>query len=162
MATRNSENRETTAPMTRRKQKSSGWRPADKRRHWKETDERELVAQHARFKADSDRQELWRSCPAARCRRQRACAVNPYRCTKERGGNAPAGKIAQASKNAQAGNNAPGGKTAAAPQTPGPSANEAPRFAISAKEAAAIIKADVEAHLAAHGNDPDGLLRDGF
>ncbi|HEX3937738.1 MAG TPA: hypothetical protein VHX43_09560 [Xanthobacteraceae bacterium] len=137
--------------MTKHKQKSSGWRPADKRRPYAETNKRLIALQDARFKADSDRQELWRSCPAARCRRKRACAVDPYRCTKERGG-----------KNAPAGKNTPSSKTAAAPQTPAPAANEAPRFAISAKEAAAIIKADVEAHLAAHGNDPDGLLRGGF
>jgi hypothetical protein len=43
-----------------------------------------------------------------------------------------------------------------------PATQEAPRFAISAKDAAAIIKADVEAHNAATGGDPDGLLRGGF
>ena len=39
---------------------------------------------------------------------------------------------------------------------------QAPRFAISAKEAAARIKADVAAHVAALGDDPDGILRGGF
>ncbi|MGC1250852.1 MAG: hypothetical protein WA889_08320, partial [Xanthobacteraceae bacterium] len=76
--------------MKRRKQKSSGWRPSDKRRPWAETKARVLAAQRARFKADSDRLGLWRSCPAALCRRRRACAADPYRCTKQRGSNAPA------------------------------------------------------------------------
>jgi hypothetical protein len=148
----NGENKENTAPMTNHKQKSSGWRPADKRRAWAETKERALDAQHARFKGDSDRQELWRSCPAARCRRNRACAIDPYRCTKERGRNAPAGKTVAT----------PQTLTPAAKEASKEAAKEAPRFAISAKDAAAIIKADVEAHIAAHGNDPDGLLRGGF
>jgi hypothetical protein len=135
--------------MTGRKKKSSGWRPSDKRRPWAETKARMLAAQDARFKADSDRLGLWRSCPAALCRRRRACAVDPYRCTKERGKNAPANA----------------GATAAPP--PAKEANkeaskQAPRFAISAKDAAALIKADVAAHIAAHGDDPDGVLRGGF
>lgn len=125
--------------MTRRKKKSSGWKPSDKRRVWEETKARMLAEQDARFQADSDRQGLWRSCPAALCKRKRRCAVDPYRCTKERGDGAAAG--AKPAKEAT---------------------KKAPRFAISAKEAAAIIKADLEAHNTATGGDPDGLLRGGF
>lgn len=55
---------------------------------------------------------------------------------------------------------AAGATTIAAPTTA--AAKEAPRFAMSAKEAAAFIKADIEAHIAEHGDDPDGLLRGGF
>jgi hypothetical protein len=120
--------------MTRGKKKSSGWRPAGKRRPWEQTKKLKLIAQHAHFAADSDRQGLWRSCPAALCKRKRRCAVDPYRCTKERGDNA-------------------------APRVARPKDKEPPRFAISAKDAAAIIKADVEAHIAATGNDPDGIYR---
>ncbi len=54
---------------------------------------------------------------------------------------------------------AAGATTIAAPTN---AAKEAPRFAMSAKEAAAFIKADIEAHIAEHGDDPDGLLRGGF
>ena len=118
--------------MTTGKKKSAGWRPSDKRRPWKQTRERMLTAQDARFAADSDRQGLWRSCPAALCKRKRRCAVDPYRCTKERGDKAAAGAAR-------------------------PKEKEAPRFAISAKAAAAIIKADVDAHIAATGNDPAGI-----
>ena len=120
--------------MTRGKKKSSGWRPADKRRPWEETKKLKLIEQHAYFAAESDRQRLWRSCPAALCKRKRRCAVDPYRCTKERGDRA----VARAAR---------------------PKEKEAPRFAISAKDVAALIKADVEAHIAATGNDPDGLCR---
>ena len=113
--------------------KSSGWRPPGQRRSPEKTEARLLAAQDAHFFAESDRQELWRTCPAARCKRNRRCSVDPYRCTKARGGQAAA-RAAPANK------------------------ADAPRFAISAKEAAAFIKADVEAHIAATGNDPDGLL----
>jgi hypothetical protein len=123
--------------MTKAKKKSSGWRPSGKRRPWEETRKRLLIAQDAHFAADSDRQGLWRSCPAALCKRRRRCAVDPYRCTKERGAQAVA-RAAAAKENKE---------------------KAAPRFAISAKDAAAIIKADVAAHIAATGNDPDGLLR---
>jgi hypothetical protein len=133
--------------MKRRKKKSTGWRPADKRRPWAETKERMLAEQDARFMAQSDRLGLWRSCPAALCKRKRRCAVDPYRCTKERGDKAKAAAKA----------------TAGAGATPPakPPTQEVPRFAISAKEAAAFITADVASHLAKHGNDPDGLLRGG-
>ena len=55
---------------------------------------------------------------------------------------------------------AAGAATIAAPTNA--AAKAAPRFALSAKEAAALIKADIEAHIAEHGDDPDGLLRGGF
>ena len=136
--------------MTKRRKKSSGWRPADKRCSWEETRKLGLAEQDARFTAESNRLGLWRSCPAAACRRKRACAVDPYRCTKERGANPAAGGATPAPRPNQA------------PQAATAAAKEAPRFAISAKEAAAIIKADVEAHLAATGGDPDGIMRGGF
>ena len=42
----------------------------------------------------------------------------------------------------------------------GPKKAAAPRFTISAKDAAAFIKADVEAYNAARGNEPDLALKD--
>jgi len=116
--------------MTKPKRKSSGWLPGDKRSTWQQRQARRIAEQTAQARLDCARLGLWRSCPARRCRCVRGCAGNtPWTCAEERRPN-----IAEKRS---------GDPRAAAANTAAARGNEAPRFAMSAAEAAAAIAASI-------------------
>ena len=128
--------------MKNPKKKSSGWRPLEKRGTWPEKRTRLFAAQTAEQRRNADRLRLWRDCPVRRCRRVRGCAGDPGRCLEQRQSKLPERRTADPRAGAP--------KSAAAA-----TANEAPRFAMSAKEAAAAIAASI-----AETAEPEPLLDD--
>jgi hypothetical protein len=116
--------------MSIAKKKSSGWLPAEKRRTPEEWDERRTAESMAAARRDCDWLRLWRSCPGRQCLRVRGCTGDPGPCLQRRPTKLP-GK-----RNDIARAEAPMRLAFAA-------GNQAPRFAISAAEAAAAIAASI-------------------
>jgi hypothetical protein len=100
--------------MSRLKKKSSGWLPSEKRRTPQQVQARWNASAEAQARVASDRFRQWRDCPLGCCRRARACVGAPSRCPDAR-------------------------QRALAD----PRAENKPRFAMSAKEAAAAITASI-------------------
>jgi hypothetical protein len=138
------------------KKKSSGWRPADKRRTPKEWQARQVTADTAKLRRDCDRFRLWRTCPVGLCRRVHGCTGDPLPCKEERQPNIPEKR--NGDTRAEAANRA-----AAA------TGNDEPRFAQSAAEAAAAIAASIagyEPPAPLHGEELEAeeleaIVRDG-
>ena len=130
--------------MSTDKKKSSGWRPAEKRRSPKERKARWAAARTAEARHDCDRLRLWRTCPVRRCRRVRGCAGDPSPYMKQR-----RPKILE-KRNGDA--RAEAAKSAAGATV------------MSAAEAAAAIAASIasDAQAApAHGEELEAIVRDG-
>jgi hypothetical protein len=66
--------------MTHAKKKSSGWRREDKRRTPEQWQARQNALRAAEARRECDLLRLWRSCPAARCRRVRGCIGDAKKC----------------------------------------------------------------------------------
>jgi hypothetical protein len=68
------------------KQKSSGWRPLEKRHTREEWNARRRAARIAKARRDCDRLRSWRTCPVRLCRRVRGCSgdSDPQPCMAER------------------------------------------------------------------------------
>jgi hypothetical protein len=66
------------------KKKSSGWRPVQKRGHWRERSARQSLRQAAEFREKCDQADVWKACPSARCQRVHGCAGrNPLQCWQD-------------------------------------------------------------------------------
>ncbi len=104
--------------MSRLKKKSSGWLPSEKRRTPAQVQARWNARAEAQARVASDRFRQWRDCPLGSCRRARACVGAPSRCPDAR-------------------------QRAPAPAPAPARAPDKPRFAMSAKEAAAAITASI-------------------
>jgi hypothetical protein len=127
-----------------KKQKSSGWQPHEKRFNPDKWKVRHIATSEAKVCARNDGLGRWRRCPVLRCRRAQCCAGDPFRCEH------PARPKAAAKPNA----NQPS-SIERAPWAAQPAASEQPRFAISAKDAAAAIAASI-----ANDPQPEMLLDD--
>ena len=134
---------------TRRKQKISGWQPHEQRFEWEKWKTRHIATTDAKVRAYNDGLGRWRRCPVRRCRRAEACAGDsPFQYPG-------VSKVAaKPDSNQRASIEA---KPWAA-QHP----TEPPRFAISAKDAAAAIAASIAKELETDPHDElEALLRDG-
>jgi hypothetical protein len=118
--------------MNNAKRKSPGWRPLEKRRTWEEQKARHNASGAATARTDCNGLGRWRRCPVRRCRRAQSCTGDPWLCREQR-----RPKVAgKPDTNARA-------TTEAANSAARAAGNEQPRFAISAKEAAAAIAASI-------------------
>jgi hypothetical protein len=111
------------------KKKSSGWRPAEKR-PWRPEPERQALHRVERVAAALDEykeRRLWHTCPAPRCRRLRACIMDPRDCIEQR-------RLAHQAQARQA-EALPAWSAAAQPAAAAP--------VLSAKEGAALIAASL-------------------
>jgi hypothetical protein len=127
--------------MTNAKKKSSGWRPGDKRRTPKQWQARQKAKRTAQARRECDLLRLWRSCPAARCRRVRGCSGDPEKCMEQQ-------KILVRKSQPRA------AATASKPAAP----------VMSAAEAAAAIAASIAAEMQRGPPSGEGLveiIRDG-
>jgi hypothetical protein len=131
-----------------KKQKSSGWRPHEKRFEWNKWKARHIATTEAMARARCDGLERWRRCPVRRCRRAQGCAGDPERCQYP---GVP--KVAAKPEGNQR------ASIEAKPWAAQP-ANEQPRFAISAKDATAAIAASIANELQTEPHDElEALLR---
>ena len=134
-----------------KKKKSSGWRPLKKRGSWRERWDRNAAAQTAKARLDCDELRPWRICPVRRCRRVRGCTGDPRSCLEERRPKAAASCHGVAP---------PG--TTKNPATE--AADQTPRFALSASDAAAAIAASIAGTVepaALPGEELEPVFRDG-
>jgi hypothetical protein len=133
-----------------KKQKSSGWRPHEKRFEWDKWKTRHIATTDAKVRAYNDGFGHWRRCPVRRCRRAEACAGDPHRC-----------QYPGVSKAAAMPNGNQRASIEAQPWT-AQRPSEPPRFAISAKDAAAAIAASIANELETDPHDElEALLRGG-
>jgi len=151
--------------MANAKKKSSGWRPDEKRHTPEEWQARRVAARVAELRRDCDRLALWRTCAAKLCLRFRRCTGDPEWCSEQRWP-----QIAEKHNGAARAEAAPARVAAAERVTASvrsPAAatgNEAPRFALSASDAAAAIAAsiaDVTAPGLLPGEQLEAIIRDG-
>jgi hypothetical protein len=160
----------------RKKQKSSGWLPSEKRETAEENQARKVAADRAWLRRDGTRRRRWRNCPVRLCRRTRCCSGDPERCYEQPKAKAPDHRneakrvqtnVAPASPNSLVAHGAPATPAVAAPMTvpqPAPLPGGVVLPAMSAAEAAAAIAASI-----ANCTDPsfvgadelDAILRHG-
>jgi hypothetical protein len=151
--------------MNNGKKKSSGWRPHEKRFNRDKWKARHIATTDAKARAHCDGLGRSRRCPVRRCRRAQGCAGDPWRCQQpvrlpspqQHSGDTRAAVAPEVVKRIPVANEA---AKAAAP----PPQSEQPRFAISAKDAAAAIAASI-ANFTPPDSLPDGelaaIVRDG-
>jgi len=121
--------------------KSSGWKCWEDRPGVRERMEarRQLATRQ-----DARRRGLWSACPFRQCRRKRTCAGDPSRCSPPPNQRRPSSRTSDVA--------APVGPTLS------PKQGDAPRFALSAREAAArMVDAAIE-YNAERGDDDDFVL----
>jgi hypothetical protein len=137
--------------MSNAKKKSSGWRPLEKRGPWRERRARRMAARTEELRRDCDRLALWRYCPVRFCRRVRSCTGDPSSCLEQRRPKIPEKRNGDALPEVTL---SPAAATA----------TEAPRFALSASDAAAAIAAsiaDLTKPDSLHGGELEAIVRDG-
>ena len=138
--------------MANAKKKSSGWRPDGKRLTLEERQARQDATLSVKTRRYCTWLRLWRDCSSRQCRRARGCAGDATLCLKQHD-----------AKSAAQGK---GVARATAPARPATATGtEAPRFAMSAKEAAAAIAASIAKYKEEPGYMPDDdlepVVRDG-
>jgi hypothetical protein len=135
--------------MTNAKKKSSGWRPAEKRRTPKQWQARWDATRTAQARRDCDRLRLWRYCSVRLCQRVRSCTGNPSSCMEQRRPKISVERNGDARPEAAR-------SAAAATET------EAARPVMSASEAAAAIAASIANQpVPLLGEELEAIVRDG-
>jgi hypothetical protein len=122
------------------KQKSSGWRPAEKRGPWQERQELLVRRQIVSARRECDGLRLWASCPSGHCWRARSCmGKDPRQCLmKHRQAQSAPSRSAERPMPAAAG-------AARAANAVGTRGLNTPLAAMSAQEAAALIAQSIAA-----------------
>jgi hypothetical protein len=126
--------------MKHAKQKSSGWRPAEKRGPWQERQELLVRRQIVSARRECDDARLWVSCPSGHCWRARSCmGKDPRQCLmKHRQAQLARPRSAETPVPAAAG-------AARAANAVGTRGLNRPLPAMSAQEAAALIAQSIAA-----------------
>jgi hypothetical protein len=130
----------------KKKKKSSGWLPPQKRSSWQERQARRFAAEQAQARGACDQLRLWCSCPARRCRRVRGCTGDPRRCVQRQSPQI----VQQSDARVQASDPAAAAIGATAPHP-----------VLPAAEAAAAIAASIAALPPGADEEFDQIVRDG-